>query len=197
MNIVKAGLLTMLCAGGCSLFQDVKPTVTYGWVNGGDHVLAEGDTKRVILDEAARDLACPKEQVVVIDGLVPHGASVAEGCGRRGVFVLEYTGDEATARRWYRASDVSEPHDPPPTPVGSVCGEAQRWVALVRAGAHDLACPPSAVTPDFVPQPYGPGRRSAPADVPIVEGCGKRATYMTDRSDTLILTAIVAIPAAR
>ncbi len=74
---------------------------------------------------------------------------------------------------------------PPAKSVASTWNQQQVWTRLVMQGARDLRCPPDQVTPDFVPQ-----GRWAPS-LPIVEGCGKRATYLAERADVFRLSAIV------
>jgi hypothetical protein len=187
-------------ATGCT-FQ----TTGYRWVDGKDRVVTAADSSRearlVVIDQAARDLSCPNAQLTATDSA--RLAYVVEGCGRRGVFVLVYVRAWGAGyeQAWWRALDISDPHEPPPTPrgpvstdwpidsqVSSTWNDAQRWIVLARQGAIDLACGRTAVTPDFVPQ----GPRTL--DVPIVEGCGKRATYVAERgSDVIRLSSVVAI----
>jgi hypothetical protein len=169
--------------------------VGYGWVGGQDRELADWELgkRAVIADQARRDFRCEAGHVTV--EALNRRAFVATGCGRRGVYLIEERsntmddGNNYVNQVWLRARNVTTPSAPPPTPAGSIPASdgARGWVELVERGAHDLACPAEELTPDFVPQ----GR--APA-LPVVEGCGKRATYLSEEGNgPFRLSAIVAM----
>ena len=56
--------------------------------------------------------------------------------------------------------------------------------------AVDLACPAEHVTPDFIPQGLAPA-------LPVVEGCGKRATYLSETDPEVFrLSSLVTLGAS-
>jgi hypothetical protein len=176
---------------GCAEVKDV----TGGWWNGSDHYFVSarrsdewsGHERNVVSDAAKRSLACP-----AVDVEQPYGnAWVATGCGRRTTLLVVLFGpnramkipgfDDEVWPSWARAIDLVKPQLPEPLPYERNLSEtpflqAQRWIDLVAAGARDLQCPADQVTPDIVPQGKAPA-------LPIVEGCGKRATYVSEDSD--------------
>jgi hypothetical protein len=183
--------------------------VKYGWIQGEDRAFTPNEWsahghKEVVIDQASRDFACPVGEVAA-QGPYDEGMYIATGCGRRGIYVFvlatQWDSEPGIVREWSRALNVSTPTvpatEPPPTPVGAISAtapsswsEAQRWIRLVQQGAHDLSCAPDQVTPDFVPQGRAP-------DLPVVEGCGKRATYLSERDPQVFrLSAIVSTAAA-
>lgn len=172
-------VLVAACGGGFS-------TATEYQFDHASHVAADDATAKryeleVVREAAASTLACDKPALTITQP--NERAYVVTGCGHRGVFVAIDALEDWTWRM--RAVDVSlaiaVPDERPParnsTDVAAV------WRAIVTQASIDLHCDRDQITPDLVPQ----GRARA---IPIAEGCGHRASYITD-DHTLVLTAIV------
>jgi hypothetical protein len=188
--------------------------VTAGWWGGADHYFDstpdhdewDGHEIDVVRDQAARDFNCSPAAVDVHDS---GDVYIAVGCDHRAPFVLVSFGtlgdgpvrvpgrDEPAWPTWIRAVNVITPADPAPAPSGArIVGRAWyravgRWNALMVQAAKDLECPIDRITPDYVAQGKSP-------DLPIAEGCGKRATYVgemhaDDGPKPLRLSSIVTI----
>jgi hypothetical protein len=192
--------IAMLGCGGSGPFGYSSDSI--GWVAGADRTYtyeqwqATGE-RDVVLDQASRDFACPTSQLAVAR---PDGrAYVVTGCGHRGAFVTAGAGAPNVVTTYMRAVNVLAPVAPPPTPVGAVDDAAlqthsswyiaQRWVRLAAQAAVDLGCPADQLTPDFIPQGRAP-------DLPVVEGCGQRATYLSEQDPRQFrLSSLVAMEA--
>jgi hypothetical protein len=194
-----APMALLACSPSYPSWTDVK----YGWIRGEDRAFTPEEWSargldEAVIDQASRDFACPVGQ---IEAQRPNERMhIVTGCGHRGIYVFvvatQWDSPANTVREWGRALNVSTPKEPPteppPTPAGAISAstrsswsEAQRWIRLVQKGAHDLSCAPDQVTPDFIPQGRAP-------ELPVVEGCGKRATYLSERdAQVLRLSAIV------
>jgi hypothetical protein len=203
-----AALLALAGLYGCPAYgvpgssfgqEESHAFVTAGWWGGQDHYFDTSNNQSawtghdldVVRDQASRDFGCPPATVVV------HATDqvyLASGCARRAPYVTISLGvlgndpvrvpgrDDLVWPTWIRAVNVVAPTDPPPAPSGAklVGREYQRavgrWNALVVQGAKDLECPVDQITPDYVPQGKSP-------DLPLAEGCGKRATYVGEYAD--------------
>ena len=173
---------------------------TTGWVRGADRAYTyaawqDSGERDVVVDQASRDFACAPAELAVAR---PNDrAYVVTGCGHRGVFVSFGVTGPTVSGAYMRAVNVLAPVLPPATPAGAVddptvqasstWSTARRWVRLAAQAVVDLGCPADQLAPDFIPQ----GR--APA-LPVVEGCGKRATYLSEVDPRQFrLSAIVAV----
>lgn len=202
-NAFVIALVTIGCAHG-SAYYGVE--VTAGFWDGRDHYFAT-DEKRdewlahdvdVLRDQAARDLACAASSLLITHPY--ERAYVVSGCGRQAPFLLVRVGSEGRVWlpdrnhpvyvSWVRAVNLASEGSMVPLPrVASslLLPNPRPWITLVAQGAKDLECPLSQVTPDFVPQGKAP-------DLPVAEGCGKRATYLSEpHPDTFRLSSIVPI----
>ena len=167
------------CGGGFS-------TATQYYFDNATHIAPDDATaqlyeREVVREAAASALACRKQALSIEQ---PHTrAYVVVGCARRAVFVAI---DRLEPSAWrVRAVDVSlatpQPGELPPERWG--IDVAAEWREIVGRASVDLHCDRDQITPDLVPQ----GRAR---EIPIAEGCGHRASYISD-DHTLVLTAIV------
>ena len=167
------------CGGGFS-------TATQYYFDNATHIAPDDATaqlyeREVVREAAANALACGKQALAIAQ---PHTrAYVVVGCGHRAVFVAI---DRLEPSAWrVRAVDVSlatpQPDEVPPERYG--VDVAAEWRMIVTRASVDLHCDRDQITPDLVPQ----GRARA---IPIAEGCGRRASYISD-DHTLVLTAVV------
>jgi hypothetical protein len=193
-----AALSLIACGGGFSYSLPQS-----GWVAGADRPYTQEQWKyagqrEVVLDQASRDFACAVTQLAVAQPT--DRAYVVTGCGHRGVFVIFFVAVLDVRNVYQRAVNVLAPVLPPRTPLGAVDDPgvqefsswkwAQKWVQLAKQGAVDLACPAEQLTPDFIPQQRAP-------ELPIVDGCGKRATYLSEPDPKVFhLSSLVAIGAS-
>ncbi|MGZ3419723.1 MAG: hypothetical protein ACXVEF_13060 [Polyangiales bacterium] len=182
--------------------------VTAGWWGGGDHYYSadyqdnqwQGHEVDVVRDQAARDFGCAVDSVVADR---PHQRVwVAAGCGHHAPYllvVLAGSGQvvppgraESAYVTWIRAINLASPSSPAPLPStihssSDPMHDAKPWIDLVAQGAKDLECPADQITPDYVPQGKAPA-------LPLAEGCGKRATYVSESDPkALRLSSVVTI----
>jgi hypothetical protein len=146
-----------------------------------DDATAQRYEGEVVREAAASALACDKHALTIEQPYTR--AYVVTGCRHRAVFVAI---DRLEPSAWrVRAVDVSlatpQPGEVPPERYG--VDVAAEWRAIVGRASADLGCDRDQITPDLVPQ----GRAR---EMPIGEGCGRRASYVTDEH-ALRLIAIV------
>jgi hypothetical protein len=174
------------------------------WQTRDDAAWQDGGEREALLDYAARRLGC---RAADLRAQRPHHLWIVEGCSN-GVF--------ASVAQWLRSGpartqvlaseffvDVAN-EDPAAAweamqravpggdgewlvdgDGGEVARELGRLVAINAAGAHDLACPRSRVSHDHV--------RLRGTTLTIVEGCGRRATYLDTDPRVWRLVAVAAV----
>ena len=182
-------LLSTMTGVACRPPRATLPPQAIWTIDGRDVTLAAFDWEGAVARQASVDFGCSPSK------FHPHTSYhsepyLAEGCGRRGVYVIASVvskpNEEALGR--FVAIDVSRPLEfSAETRLYPLeMSKVQGWRRLVVEGARDLACPEEAILPDTIlagtkhgsgwkkPDWWGP---SGGPLIRIAEGCGKRAIY--------------------